>query len=252
MTTISELLDAYRGEAQGPVRYRPATWLASLEPAGVDPAVLTVLTDDAWTTPATRTGDRLVDRADLERLIDAMDIDGDVEVLRAFLLTQAWGTGTTGSRTIRHTTNAFRHRDALITGLRRSMDTLRGASTTEGLAIAFQDWAVPSVGQSFLTKWFAHAGCVAGRDWQPLILDQRVLRTLNSTLSITTKQLAGTGRRSQRYRAYVDAVHTWAREDEHGATASWIEWVLFQHNGAEHLPSGVEDPAEDAAVQTIA
>jgi hypothetical protein len=252
MTTISELLDAYRGGTQEPVPYRPATWLASLEPAGVEPAVLAVLTDDAWTAPATRTGDRLVGRADLERLIDAMDVDGDVEVLRAFLLTQAWGTGTTGNRTIRHTTNAFRHRDALIAGLRRSTDTLRGASTTDALVVAYEDWAVPGVGQSFLTKWFAHAGRVAGRDWQPLILDQRVLRTLNSTLSITTKELAGTGRWAERYRAYVDVVHTWAREVEYGATAPWIEWVLFRHNGAEQLPSRAEDRAEVAAVQSIA
>lgn len=234
MTTITALLDAYRHDGPSPVRYRPATWQSSLESIGVPEEVLSVLVDDNLSRPASsaaHAGDRVVDRTDLQRLIVQSNFDDDADVLRAFLLVQAWGTGTSGSRTIRHTTRAFEASETLLANLRRSATTLRAAATPADLAVAYAEWNAPGVGRSFFTKWFANAGRRDGRSWQPLIMDQRVLATLNRPLGITTAHLAGTKRWPERYRAYVEQVHQWSRDDGQHATPEWIEWVLFRHNG---------------------
>jgi hypothetical protein len=90
------------------------------------------------------------------------------------------------------------------------------------------------VRQAFFTKWFAFAGRVPNRAWQPLILDSRVYATLNDTLMISTTSLAGSRNKAARYRAYVGALHAWARDlsaDGRTVTAERLEWVLFEHNG---------------------
>lgn len=235
--TINELLDGYRGCVPSGVRYRPRTWIRALDLVAAPADVLAVLADDEFTTAAVaHAGDRVVGRDDLERMFDDLDVSDDHELLRTFLLVQAWGTGTSGSRTVRHTGVAFRHADVLVGNLRHAAETLRAASTPDALAVAYDEWTAPGVGRSFFTKWFAHAGRVPSRDWQPLILDQRVLRTLNDTLGYSTQALAGTSHWPRRYQAYVELVHTWAREDDDPATAAWVEWVLFKHNGAAALP----------------
>jgi hypothetical protein len=61
---------------------------------------------------------------------------------------------------------------------------------TSPLETAHAAWKVRGVGRSFFTKWFAFAGRVDGRVWQPLILDDRVSATLNRTLDISTLALA--------------------------------------------------------------
>jgi hypothetical protein len=97
---------------------------------------------------------------------------------------------------------------------------------------------LPGVRRSFFTKWFAFAGQVAGRDWQPLILDDRVLRTLNHTFGLSTRALAGPRYRGRRYAAYVQHMHRWSRalQDEgvHCSTER-LEWIFFAHNGGENV-----------------
>lgn len=228
--TIANLIAAYRGQEQLPVLYRPATWVRVLAAAGVPEAVTTALTDDRVSERVTAvSADRSVDRATVRRVLHSTDLGDDTDLLRAFLLVQAWGTGTTGNRTIRHTGRAFGSRDLLLGGLRGSATTLRAAVDASALSGAYAGWRAPGVGRSFFTKWFAFAGYVDGRGWQPLILDDRVLATLNNTLGISTRQLAGSPHWPDRYRAYVEHAHRWA--DESGVPAERVEWVLFKHNG---------------------
>ncbi|MBW0252494.1 hypothetical protein [Cellulomonas sp. PS-H5] len=216
-------------EPQKPVLIRPWSWRSAL--LDIDPGVLAVFDDDAVSRPSQSTpGDRLVDREAVHGLLDGTDLADDVALLRAFLAVQAWGAGVTGTRTLRHTARAFAHRAQLLSALRTSVERLRDANGTAALAEAYDGWRCPGVGPSFFTKWFAYAGRRAGRDWQPLILDDRVYRALNTTLDVRLVDLAGSRSRAARYRAYVEAVHDWSRTL--GVPAERLEWVLFRDNGS--------------------
>ncbi len=231
---LTGLVDAHVNEPQKPVLIRPRSWRSAL--SDVEPSVLAVLDDDAVSRPSQKTpGDRLVDRAGVGDLLDRADLADDLALLRAFLAVQAWGAGVTGTRTLRHTARAFAHREQLVSALRTSAERLREADGAVALAEAYDGWRCPGVGPSFFTKWFAYAGRRVGRDWQPLILDDRVYRALNTTLDVRLVDLAGSRSRAARYRAYVEAVHDWARAL--GAPAERLEWVLFLDNGRAETPS---------------
>jgi len=199
--------------------------------ADVEPAVRAVLHDGAITSPSVRVnGDRVAKRDAVLRVAASTDLTDADDLLRAFLLVQAWGSGTTGGRTLRHTATAFAHREQLVAALRTSSERLRSADDTSVLADAYDGWSCPGVGPSFFTKWFTFAGRRDGRSWQPLILDERVYRALNDSLNVRLVDLAGRTARSARYQAYVEAVHAWSREL--GVSADRLEWILFVDNGA--------------------
>lgn len=232
---LAGLVDARANEQQKPVLIRSPSWRTALP--DVEPGVLAVLDDDAVSRPSQRTtGDRLVDREGVDSLLDRTDLADEVSLLRAFLAVQAWGAGVTGTRTLRHTARAFAHREQFVGALRTSAERLRDAVDTVALAEAYDGWRCPGVGPSFFTKWFAYAGRRAGRDWQPLMLDDRVYRALNTTLDVRLVDLAGSRSRAARYRAYVQAVHDWARAL--GVPAERVEWVLFRDNGRTVTTSG--------------
>jgi hypothetical protein len=103
---------------------------------------------------------------------------------------------------------------------------------------AHADFSLPGIGQAFFTKWFAFAGYLPDRTWQPLILDSRVYRTLNTTLRVTTIDMAGTRRQAARYMSYVGHMHDWAQlitSNGCAVDAERLEWIFFAHNG-EPLP----------------
>ncbi|MFC8921699.1 hypothetical protein [Cellulosimicrobium sp. NPDC057127] len=225
---LPALVDSHAADEPDAVRFRPRTWETTL--ADVEPPVRAVLRDDAITGPSVRvSGDRVVDRDAVLKVATSNDLDDDRALLRAFLLVQVWGSGTSGGRTLRHTATAFAHREQLVAALRTSAERLRAADDTTALADAYAGWSCPGVGPSFFTKWFTFAGRREGRAWQPLILDQRVYRSLNGSLDVRLVDLAGQPARSARYRAYVEAVHAWSAEL--AVAADRLEWVLFVDNG---------------------
>lgn len=69
---------------------------------------------------------------------------------------------------------------------------------------------IHGVGEAFFTKWFAFAGFVPGRDWQPLILDSRVRATLHQTLDVWLNQLTDNVQRLVRLRALCPACNRFA------------------------------------------
>jgi len=232
---LGGLVDAHVNEPQKSVLIRPRSWRSAL--LDVEPGVLAVLDDDAVSRPSQSTpGDRLVDREGVHGLLDRTDLADEVSLLRAFLAVQAWGAGVTGTRTLLHTARAFAHREQLLSALRTSTERLRDADGTAALVGTYDGWRCPGVGPSFFTKWFAYAGRRADRNWQPLILDDRVYRALNTTLDVRLVDLAGSRSRAARYRAYVEAVHDWGRTLD--VPAERLEWVLFWDNGrATSAPS---------------
>jgi hypothetical protein len=207
---LRPLVKAHRHGVQEPVSFRPATWRPRLEPHGAE-AVLTLgvegLTAD----------ERLLSRPDLADLRD--EVGTEPEGLRVlFAAVMIWGSGKSNGRGPRHT------EAALADG--RLCDTLADTCTLvrQGdLRSAYRRFRVHGVGRSFFTKWFAFVddGSAAQR---ALILDDRVLRTLNN-LGWSSREAAGTAVRSVRYATYVSAMHTWA-EALHVEPA-WLEWLMF-------------------------
>lgn len=226
---LRTLILDYQAEAQSHVRFRPPTWQRTL---GSERPEVSVLTDErySWKNDRILT-DRSTDREHVRALVESIDLGDEDTLLRAFLMVQVWGSGTTGSRTILHTASAFEDRKNLLESLRSTTAILRGSDAPGALAQAHTRWRCAGVKQSFFTKWFTFAGACKGRHWQPLILDDRVLRSLNSTLHITTQELAGSRSRARRYQSYVETVHEWAAET--GVDAQRLEWILFAHNGKE-------------------
>ncbi len=113
---------------------------------------------------------------------------------------------------------------------------LRGATSTadRGIETAHAEFSLPGIRQAFFTKWFAFAGYLPGRAWQPLILDSRVYRTLNLTLGVNTIDMAGTLSRATRYMSYVGHMHDWAQlitSNGCPIDAERLEWIFFARNG---------------------
>ncbi|MBB5787042.1 hypothetical protein [Jiangella mangrovi] len=236
---LRDLLDRYAGVEQKPVRIRPSTWQNALIRVPESLEVTSLLTHRRFTraVPGSKTHDRTIGRDGVRAACAALNVDDTKEVLRTFVLVMAWGSGLVGGRNQANTAKAVLDPGRAFRVLSDSAKVLRHAAGFHDGALeeVHRWWSLPGVGQSFASKWWAFAGHTAGREWQPLILDSRVYATLNDTLRIGgTTRLAGSRRRADRYRAYVETVHRWALEFQMSGLdidAERIEFVLFHHNG---------------------
>lgn len=231
MTTprnLRELVHAYDAKEPRPVRYRPASW-----PAGPTSAWLEDETRHVRLAERGEPGDRLIDAGSLRTVCSRLDESSDSELLAAFGLVMAWGSGTSAPRSYRNLAAATADK-RLVPTLRETLSLCRHNDAGR-LEQAYRSWQVAGVGRSYFTKWFAFAGRAEARPWQPLILDDRVLQTMNITLGVTTRELAGTRRLAKRYRAYVEALHSWSAELGGRATPERLEWIMFCHNGEPSL-----------------
>jgi hypothetical protein len=233
-TNLSALLSAYQNCEQGPVRYRPSSWNAAL--CGVSRSPTTLLADTAFTVETScerfrPKGDRDVTRDGVVRACKQMRLDDDVEVIRAFVLVMAWGSGTTNNRSLRNTATALADAGHAATVLRESASQLRSVGEFHDVIDIHRGFHLPGVGEPFFTKWFAFAGRSPGRDWQPLILDSRVRATLNTTLGVRLNQLAPRRNDPYRYVAYLEAIHEWSAQSQGPMTPERLEWILFHWNG---------------------
>ena len=184
-----------------------------------------------------------------------MDLNDPEQVLQSFVLVMAWGSGTTGSRGMRNTARALSDPDAACKTLVGSTRLLREARSAARGALpqVHQEFRLHGVGQSFFTKWFSYAGFAPERAWNPLILDSRVLATLNQTLQISTRTMADDRRWAARYVAYVEHLHRWADEmttTDRPVDGERLEWILFEHNG-KPLPPVNDTNRELAALSLV-
>lgn len=236
---LARLVRHYKDKNQVAVRFRVPSWQRALASCSGDMTAL--LTDDRYSTPCSsgpyrRLGDRTTTRLKVRAACLAMDLNNRDQVLQTFVLVMAWGSGTTGSRALRNTARALSDPNAAYTVLACSARRLRAArSLSEPLQQAHRNFKLAGVRRAFFTKWFSYAGYVPGRKRNPLILDSRVLETLNKTLHVTTRMMADDDRRwAVRCVAYVEHLHGWASE----LTATGcpvdgerLEWIMFEHNG---------------------
>ena len=236
---LRSLVESYEGKEQAPVRFRVPSWDRAL--ADSRPGITELLRDDRYTTPCTSerfrcAGDRTTTRAAIRCACEAIDLDDTDQLLRAFALVMAWGSGTTNGRGLRNTARAVSCPETARAVLSSSAKALRHSASMfdRSLARVHATFALPGVQQAFFTKWFSFAGYVRSRAWQPLILDSRVYATLNETLQVTTTSIAGSHNRAARYVAYVDYLHRWANSlaaEGCAVDAERLEWIFFAHNG---------------------
>ncbi|RIU26217.1 hypothetical protein [Mycobacteroides abscessus] len=234
--TLIALAEHYSGSAPSSVRFRLPSWKSALAEVPGEPTRL--LSDPLVTTDSTAdtrraVGDRAVTREAVINACSAMDLTDDNAVIAAFVLVMAWGSGTSNSRSLRNTRKALVDVSAAASVLRQSATALRAAEqiTDPVIADTHRQFVLPGIGEAFFTKWFAFAGYVPGRQWQPLILDSRVRRTLHDTLDTWLNQLTDIHRDPERYIAYLTAMHQWAAELPQPITATQLEWIMFAHNG---------------------
>ena len=92
------------------------------------------------------------------------------------------------------TAKALGHREQLLNNLRTTAAILREAQEPVEIEKAYRAWQGRiGISEAFFTKWFAFAGVRAGREWQPLVLDARVHRTLaRRPLDVSLTAVAGT------------------------------------------------------------
>ncbi|MFD0650992.1 hypothetical protein I1A49_21355 [Streptomyces malaysiensis subsp. malaysiensis] len=216
MEQLQKLVDHHRDCRQESVRFRPSTWRPRLEPYGAAHVL------DVGVGCVSPSGDRLISRGDLVDLRDRVGDDPD-GLRDLFVAVMIWGSGTTNGRGPRYTEAALS--DARLPTVLR---TTRQAVRSGDLSGAYRQFVLNGVRRSFSTKWFAavddrDVGCA-----RALILDSRVLHSLNA-LGWSSWQAAGTRRWPPRYATYVSSMHGWA--SSLGVTADWLEWLLFHLNG---------------------
>lgn len=165
-----------------------------------------------------------IDRAALGRLSKAAKKSRDEQsMVRLFVATMIWGSGTTNGRGPRNTAKALGD-EGLVKCLGDTMDLCQRGE----LANAYQRFSVDRVGPSFFTKWFWTAA-LHGKGDRPLILDDRVWATLNR-LGWTGR--AAAHRRRDRYAAYVESMTEWVDAlnaiEGTALTAEGLEYLMFE------------------------
>lgn len=224
------------GAQPAPVRFRLPSWEAALAEVSGKPTRF--LSDPGITSRSAQQqfaayGDRVVSREAVIDTCESIDMADDEAVLAAFVLVMAWGSGTSNSRSLRNTRKALQDTKAAAAALRNSATSLRSIQHLDDpvIADAHRSFCLPGVGEAFFTKWFAFAGFVRERDWQPLILDSRVRATLHDTLDVWLNHMTDLHNDPARYVAYLDAMHRWAANLPQPMTSTRLEWILFRHNG---------------------
>ena len=233
---LPALVEAYTGKAPPPVRFRLPSWEAALD--GISGQPTQMLSDATITTEPKdqrfrKLGDRAVTRDAVVDACTSLDMADDEAVVAAFVLVMAWGSGTSNNRSLRNTKNALQDVGAAASALRQSATALRAAQhiVDPSIAAIHRQFSLPGIGEAFFTKWFAFAGFVPGRDWQPAILDSRVRATLHKSLDVWLNQLTDTHRDPERYVAYLTAMHRWSAALPQPMTSTQLEWIMFDHNG---------------------
>ncbi|WP_407552234.1 hypothetical protein QOM21_21095 [Streptomyces sp. Pv4-95] len=216
---LRSLVDTHAGRSQAPVRFRPETWRPWLEPHGAGGVL------DAGKECRSDPSDRLISRDDLTaiRARAGDDPDGLRDLFAAVMI---WGSGTTNGRGPRHT-----HAALSDVRLRTVLRTTRESVRQGDVSAAYSQFVLNGVRRSFFTKWFAAVDDRGPGSDRALILDNRVLRSLNA-LGWSSHEAAGTRRWPTRYATYVSTMHGWA--GALGVTADRLEWLLFDLNGQVH------------------
>ncbi|HEY0485316.1 MAG TPA: hypothetical protein VGD72_03590 [Mycobacteriales bacterium] len=210
-------------------RFRPRSWERAL---AFVPEACALLRDVTLTGEVEGSElDRTVERSALTDHLATIDLTDRTVVLSSFTLVVAWGAGTTNTRSLRYTPQALADPYRASGELAGAIERLRA----DDIVGAYRGFRLPGIGQSFATRWFALAGRVAGRPWQPLILDAHVRLALDVMGVPPSVVSAGRRTRAGAYEAYVEMLHEWAqhlRSEIPECRAETLEWLLASYGRA--------------------
>lgn len=170
---------------------------------------------------------RSILRSDLTDLATATDWDSDAQIRRLFVMTMAWGSGTTNGRGPRYTQAALSSETSALEALRDARELVRDGKIAEAYECAER---IHGVGPPFLTKWLWVVGTTLTTFPTPLILDSRVWKGLGD-LGWDSRRAANSRRWGERYVAYLNACAVWAERSREavpsGVHPEDIEYSLF-------------------------
>jgi hypothetical protein len=175
-----------------------------------------------------------IHRSDLAELAAQTRWDDDAEVRKLFVMTMAWGSGTTNGRGPRYTEAGLSsvEKPALV-ALRDARRLLQSADIAGAYDCAER---VEGVGPPFFTKWLWVVGTTVRTSLAPLILDSRVWKGLGQ-LEWDSRRAAVSSKWGDRYSAYLKASAEWASQTADQlpevTTPEDIEYSLFmwdEHN----------------------
>jgi len=148
-----------------------------------------------------------IHRSDLAKLAAKTDWQNDDQVRKLFVMTMAWGSGTTNGRGPRYTEAALSSVEKpALAALREARNLLQASDIAGAYDCA---WQLDGVGPPFLTKWLWVVGTTVKTPWTPLILDSRVWKGLRA-LKWDSQRAANSNRWGDRYVAYLKACAAWA------------------------------------------
>ncbi len=144
-----------------------------------------------------------------------------------FVATQMWGSGTTNGRGPR-----FTHAALTDPRLTDTLSATRELARAGELAGAYRAFRLSGVGPSFFTKWLWSSTLDIDPQRRPLILDVRVIESINA-LGWELRRAAR--RWADRYEAYVDFAHEIAAATTSVASAEHVEAMLFDRDDGNLL-----------------
>lgn len=197
--------------------FRPATWRPWIGGVAAANSVL-----EEFAAEETSSGGQIT-REQLDQLSRACDSGGQDDLVRLFVATMLWGSGTSNGRGPRYTAAALEEGSGLMPSLARTREMVLGGDPGE----AYVSFRSKGIGPAFYTKWFWAVGL--GRDLSPtpLILDARVWASLGA-LGWDSRKSAGSRRWKDRYPAYLAAMEGWASNLADVNDAEHLEQTLFQ------------------------
>lgn len=225
------------GPLEREVEIRPATWQPWLEHGGHNGRgqhcpVSEDVSRVAWALVEelpTRDGSdrRVIDRRKLVDLAAAASADNDIEVIRLWVATMMWGSGTSNGR------GPWRTAQGLADERLTSTLSNTAALAREGnLTHAYRAFRLAGCGEAFFTKWFWAASLTSDVRPVPLILDLRVRNTIGAVVTSGPPLKLRGASGYERYCALIDHVAQ-RLTDQPSLThidAEKVEWILFDRS----------------------
>lgn len=163
---------------------------------------------------------RAIKRIDIVALArEASENPTSSNIRRVFLATMLWAYAATGYGPSR-VAHMLKHLDQVDSVLADAHRAVRSGSIRQAYTI-LQDAHIPYCGQPFVTKFLYFAGLGCGVDHYPLMLDARILHSLQGLLGID----APAAGELEDYLKYIALLHEWAELLD--CRADSIEYLLF-------------------------
>lgn len=164
-----------------------------------------------------------IDRRMLVDLSAVAAKGADADLIRLWVATMMWGSGTSNGRGPWRTAQGLAD-ERLTSTLSATLALARSGNLVD----AYRSWHLPGCGEAFFTKWFWTSALTSKATPTPLILDLRVRNSIAAATDGHTIKLRG----AAGYAAYCEGIQQVATrlagEPHLGhIDAEKVEWLLF-------------------------